>query len=91
VRACVCVCMCVCVLICGAQRDESCALLILLLGAQMGPVLVKQDVAEAKANVGKRVEMIRSELCVCGCASSFVWSHNQRARVCAGGGVMRSS
>ena len=30
----------------------------------IGPVLVEQDQGEAKANVDKRLEFIRSELCV---------------------------
>ena len=30
----------------------------------IGPVLVKQDQAEAKANVAKRLEFITSEMCV---------------------------
>lgn len=33
----------------------------------IGPVLLKQDVDEAKANVNKRLEFINNELCVsCG-------------------------
>lgn len=31
---------------------------------QMGPVLVKQDQVEAKANVDKRLEFIAGEMCV---------------------------
>jgi prefoldin beta subunit len=30
----------------------------------VGPVLLKQDVDEAKANVDKRLEFINNELCV---------------------------
>jgi hypothetical protein len=30
----------------------------------VGPVLVKQDAAEARANVNKRLEFIASEMCV---------------------------
>ena len=30
----------------------------------VGPVLVKQDQAEAKSNVDKRLEFIRGEMCV---------------------------
>lgn len=30
----------------------------------IGPVLVKQDLAEANANVRKRIEYISAELCV---------------------------
>ena len=32
---------------------------------QMGPVLVKQDQVEAKANVDKRLEFIAGEMCAC--------------------------
>lgn len=35
----------------------------------IGPVLLKQDVNEAKANVNKRLEFINNELCVCAHAS----------------------
>ena len=31
----------------------------------VGPVLVKQDLVEARANVGKRLEYITAERCVC--------------------------
>ncbi len=31
----------------------------------VGPVLVKQDQAEAKSNVDKRLEFIRGEMCAC--------------------------
>ena len=31
----------------------------------IGPILVKQDQADARANVDKRLEFIRSEMCVC--------------------------
>ena len=34
----------------------------------IGPVLVKQDQAEAKANVEKRLEFITSEMCVLSCS-----------------------
>ena len=30
----------------------------------VGPVLIKQDQAEAKSNIAKRLEFIRSEMCV---------------------------
>uniref|UniRef100_A0A8U8BKQ7 Prefoldin subunit 6 n=1 Tax=Geospiza parvula TaxID=87175 RepID=A0A8U8BKQ7_GEOPR len=31
----------------------------------LGPVLVKQDLEEAKSTVGKRLEYITGEMCVC--------------------------
>ena len=33
----------------------------------VGPVLVPQDQAEAKGNVDKRLDFIRSDMCVCCC------------------------
>jgi len=33
----------------------------------VGPMLIKQDLVEAKSNVSKRLEYIGGEMCVCAC------------------------
>jgi len=48
---------------------------------QMGPVLVKQDQVEAKANVDKRLEFIAGEMCVTALIDQLIVSKRVEAKL----------